>query len=127
MRYPALVEGGKGAYGVIFPDLDGIVAMGETIDKALANATEALADAAQAYRENGDTLPPPSAPEDIDVPNGMFLTTIPLFQITGKPRRANLTIDEGVLAFIDFEARRRGMTRKAYIEWMARIISSQVA
>jgi len=30
LRYPALIDGEKGAYGVTFPDLPGIVAMGET-------------------------------------------------------------------------------------------------
>ncbi len=127
MRYPALIEGEKGGYGIFFPDLDGVVAMGETIDEAIANATEALADAAQAAKEEGGFLPLPSAPEDIQVPEGMTLTTIPLLQLTGKPRRANLTIDEGVLTFIDSEARRRGMTRKAYIEWMTRVIAKHVA
>ena len=31
-------------YGVAFPDLPGIVAMGETVDDALLNAEEALRD-----------------------------------------------------------------------------------
>ena len=43
-QYPALVDGEAGAYGVIFPDLPGIVAMGETIDDALVHAEEALRD-----------------------------------------------------------------------------------
>jgi len=42
VRYPALIDGEKGAYGVSFPDLPGIVAMGDTIDEALMNAEEAL-------------------------------------------------------------------------------------
>ena len=41
-RYPALIDGEKGAYGVTFPDLPGIVAMGASVDEALANAEEAL-------------------------------------------------------------------------------------
>ena len=41
VRYPALINGEKGAYGVSFPDLPGIVAMGDTIDEALMNAEEA--------------------------------------------------------------------------------------
>ena len=43
-RYPALIDGKKGAYGVTFPDLPGIVAMGKTIDEAMRNAEEALLD-----------------------------------------------------------------------------------
>ena len=35
-RYIALVDGKKGAYGVVVPDLPGCYAMGKTIDEALA-------------------------------------------------------------------------------------------
>ena len=41
MRYPAIIEGGGKDYGVWFPDIDGIAAMGYTIDEALANASDA--------------------------------------------------------------------------------------
>ena len=44
MRYPAVIDGKKGAYGATFPDLPGIVAMGKTLDEALVNAEEALRD-----------------------------------------------------------------------------------
>ena len=37
--------------------------------------------------------------------------------------RANLTLDEGVARYIDGEARRRGMTRTAFVEWMTRRIA----
>ena len=43
-RYTAFVDGEAGAYGVTFPDLPGIVAMGETMDDALVHAEEALRD-----------------------------------------------------------------------------------
>ena len=33
MRYIALIDGKKGAYGVTFPDVDGCTAMGATIDR----------------------------------------------------------------------------------------------
>ena len=32
-RHPALLDGERGAHGVSFPDLPGIVAMGETVDE----------------------------------------------------------------------------------------------
>ena len=47
----------------------------------------------------------------------------PLIRLSGRSVRANLTLDEGVAAFIDGEARRRKMTRTAYVEWMARRIA----
>ena len=42
--YPAWIDGEQGAYGVSFPDLPGIVAMGATVDEALLHAEEALRD-----------------------------------------------------------------------------------
>ena len=60
-RYPAFVDGEVGAYGVTFPDLPGIVAMGETVDDALLNAEEALRDYCDGdgarWRERGRTKP----------------------------------------------------------------------
>ena len=52
-RYPALIDGKKGAYGVTFPDLPGIVAMGKTIDEAMVNAEEALRDYAIEVLKDG--------------------------------------------------------------------------
>ena len=40
IEYPALIDGKDGAYGVAFPDLPGIVAMGDTRDEAISNAAE---------------------------------------------------------------------------------------
>ncbi len=127
MRYPAIVDGEQGAYGVTFPDLPGITAMGGGIDEALAAAADALADAAREMAAADIPLPQPSPPESIRVPQGCVLATVPLLRLTGRARRANLTIDEGILQFIDDEARRRGMTRKAFIEWMARHVAGTAA
>ena len=43
--------------------------------------------------------------------------------LTGRSVRANPALDEGVVAFICGEARRRRMTRTAFMEWMARRIA----
>ena len=40
LRYPALLDGEEGAYGVVFPDLPGCVAMGHTVSEALLHAEE---------------------------------------------------------------------------------------
>ncbi|MGQ3280362.1 MAG: type II toxin-antitoxin system HicB family antitoxin [Shinella sp.] len=106
-RYPALIDGEAGAYGVAFPDLDGVVAMGETIDAALLNAEDSLRDYARSCDELGTQLARPSPLEAVEVPAGATLTAVPLIRPGGKP------------AFIDGEAKRRAMTRTAYIGWMA--------
>ena len=34
IRYPALIDGDEGVYGVVFPDIPGVGAMGHTVDEA---------------------------------------------------------------------------------------------
>ena len=123
MRYPALIDGKKGAYGVTFPDLPGIVAMGKTLDEALVNAEEALRDYVVETEKDGEPITPPSALEQVKTPARCLLASIPLLRLSGRSVRANMLLDEGVAAFIASEAQRRGMTRTAYVEWMTRRIA----
>lgn len=123
VRYPALIDGEKGAYGVVFPDMDGVVAMGETIDEAIINAEEALRDYALEMERDNAPLAEPSALEEVSVPGGSMLTSVPLIRLTGKPVRANMMLDADVLDFIDKESTRRKMTRTSYVNWMTRRIA----
>ena len=123
LRYPALIDGESGAYGITFPDLPGIVAMGASMDEAMINAEEALRDYALEAERDEDAIVPPSAIESVKPPSGSALVAIPLIRLSGRRVRANLTLDEGVAEFINSEARRRRMTRTAYVEWMARRIA----
>ena len=123
MRYPALIDHEPGVVGIVFPDLPGCVAAAATIDEALVNAEAVLRDWIDVAEEDGRSVPPPSALEDICVPAGSVLVSIPLVRPSGVPVRANLSLDSGVAAFIDSERKRRGMTRRAYVEWMARRIA----
>ena len=124
IRYPALVDGGEGAYGVVFPDIPGVAAMGRTVDEAMLNAEAALQDYALEAEKDGEELASPSPFQAIETPNGNQLVSIPLIRPSGKSVRAGLTLDGDVAAFIDSEARRRGMTRKTYITWMVRRIAA---
>ena len=125
MRYPAIIEGGGSDYGIWFPDIDGIGAMGYTIEEVLANASEVLSDYAIEMEKDGLPLAAPSALEDVKVPEGCALTTILLVrEARDKPSvRLNLVLDAGVADAIASEARRRGMSRKSYIEWMTKTIA----
>ena len=123
IRYPALIDGESGAYGVSFPDLPGIVAMGKSMDEAMINAEEALRDYALEAERDGTDIVQPSAIESVVLEAGSALVSIPLIRLSGRRVRANLTLDEGVAEFINSEARRRHMTRTAYVEWMARRIA----
>ena len=124
-RYPALIDGEKGAYGVTFPDLPGIVAMGASVDEVLVNAEEALRDYVIEAEGAGDAITPPTPMERVITPAGHTLVSVPFIRVSGRRVRASLTLDEGVAAFIDGEARRRNMTRTAFVEWMARRIAQE--
>jgi predicted RNase H-like HicB family nuclease len=135
MRYFVMVDGEAGNYGVDFPDLPGCAAMGKTIDGALANAAEALRDWVEVTQESGQTVPAPRALEDLRrdpevaeaLAAGASLALVPLVRETGKPVKANLSIDAGILAAIDEEAARRKLTRSALVELMARRMLAEMS
>ena len=78
MKYPVLVDGEDGAYGVVVPDLPGCVAMGATIDEVLVNAEEAVQDWVESMESHGQAIPDPSDPETIEVEPGSTLNSVPL-------------------------------------------------
>ena len=47
-RYGVLIDGRRGGYGVVFPDLPGCTAMGRTLDEALQHVMEAAGEWVQA-------------------------------------------------------------------------------
>lgn len=124
IRYPALIDGDEGAYGVVFPDIPGVGAMGNTVDEALLNAEAALRDYVAETERDGEQLAYPSPFQSIETPDGNQLVSIPVIRPSGRSVRAGLTLEEDVAEFINSEARRRGMTRKAYITWMVRRIAA---
>ena len=124
IRYPALIDGNDGAYGVVFPDIPGVGAMGNTVDEALINAEAALRDYAVETERDGEELATPSPFQHVETPAGNQLVSIPLIRPSGRSVRAGLTLEEDVAEFIDSEARRRGMTRKTYITWVVRRIAA---
>lgn len=120
-RYTALIDGEDGAYGVSFPDLPGCVAMGSTVDKAMLGAAEALWEFDADVGARGGSMPDPRTPErlreDPEVARalreGASLASVPLVRETARSVKANLSLNVGVLAAIDAEASRRGLTRSA--------------
>lgn len=126
--YTALIDGKAGAYGVTFPDLPGCTAMGATLEAAVVNATEVMRDWVDATIQKGGLIPEPRALEELladpevspEIGAGALLRSVPLVRESGRPVKANLSIDAGILAAIDAEAKRRKLTRSAFIELMAR-------
>ncbi len=125
--YTALIDGKAGAYGVQFPDLPGCTAMGATMEQAIQNASDAMRDWADATVTRGGVLPEPRAIEALladhevadEIGAGAILRGIPLVRRSGRPAKANLSIDASILDAIDAEARRRKLTRSAFVELMA--------
>ena len=78
LDYPAIIDSQNGAYGVVFPDLPGVVAMGETVEEAIAHAGEALLDYVVEAEAHGDEIISPCRPENVGTSAGQTLVSIPL-------------------------------------------------
>jgi len=128
VRYIVLIDGKAGAYGVVVPDLPGCTAMGRTIEEALANAADALRDWVELTEGAGGLVPPPRSAEKlrrdpevkVALSEGAILASVPLVRETGRPVKANLSIDSGVLAALDEEAKARSLTRSSMVELMVK-------
>lgn len=131
-RYVALIDGAAGAYGVDIPDLPGCTAMGRTVDEALQAAVEAAQDWAEVMTESGGVVPPPRSVEtlrdDLEVrealAQGAILASVALVRRIGKPVKANLSLDAGVLAALDAEARRAGLSRSGLVEALTKRLAA---
>lgn len=128
-RFVALIDGKVGAYGAVFPDAPGCNAMGETMDEALRNAAEALSEWVADEVADGRGTPVARSLEvllrDAAVietmqETGAVPTLIPLVLNSGRPARANVSLDAGLLQAIDEAAKRMGLTRSAFLATAAR-------
>jgi predicted RNase H-like HicB family nuclease len=127
-RYVAIVDGKPGTFGVVIPDLPGCTSGGPTVDAALRNAVEAISLWVEDARADGEKIPKPRTAEklraDPDVAaaltQGGILAYVPLVLDAGRPVKANLSLDAGLLNAIDEAAERRGLTRSAFLASAAR-------
>ena len=127
-RYVVVVDGKPGAYGMYVPDMPGCTSMGETIADLLSNAQEALQLWAEDAVNGKESLPKPRSIEAIrkdpgvahDLAEGGVLAVVPLVMETGRPVKANLSLDAGLLAAIDEAAAAHGLTRSAFLASAAR-------
>jgi predicted RNase H-like HicB family nuclease len=123
MRYIALVDGRAGAYGVVVPDLPGCTSAGSTTDEALRNAVEAVRLWVEDAIDDGEVLPPPRSVEALRadpeiaaaLTEGAALAIVPLLLDAGRPVRANLSLDAGLLDAINEAAKAHGLTRSAFL------------
>jgi predicted RNase H-like HicB family nuclease len=122
-RYVVVVDGKPGAYGMYVPDMPGCYSMGNTIAELLTNAQEALQLWAEDAIASKADLPEPRSIDEVrkdpavarDLAEGGLLAAVPLVIEIGRPVKANLSLDAGLLTAIDEAAAARGLTRSAFI------------
>jgi predicted RNase H-like HicB family nuclease len=120
MRYPIFIEPGdkKRAYGVVVPDLPGCFSAGDTLEKALDNAREAVATWLESQLDNGETIP---AAKTVDAHLKEFKGWIPslvdvdLSEVLGEAKRVNISLPARVLRRLDAQAEKANIDRSAYI------------
>jgi predicted RNase H-like HicB family nuclease len=125
-RYVALVDGRSGSYGLTVPDLPGCTSAASTIDQLLGRAMEAVRLWSEDAAADGEKLPKPRSIEAVRadpevaaaLARGAVLAMVP--RGAGRPVKANLSMDAGLLTAIDEAAAARGLTRSALLASAAR-------
>ena len=122
--YIALVhKDADSAYGISFPDLPAVFSASDNEEEIVSNAVEAL----RLWAED-ENLPTPSTHAEIlarddvrdELKAGAFLVRIPVIEEHTRTVRANITLEAGTLAAIDAAAKKRGLTRSAFLAQAAR-------
>ena len=128
-RYIAVIEYDEPQklFGAYFPDAPGCTAMGASESEVIDNAIEALAEWIGDEIDDGRDAPAPRTYGELlksgdfpDLGKGGMIATVPLLRESGKPVRANLSLDAGLLQTIDEAAGRAGLTRSAFLASAAR-------
>jgi predicted RNase H-like HicB family nuclease len=123
-HYIALVhKDEKSAFGVQFPDVPGCFSAADDMNDLISNATEALS----LWSE--DEVPPqPRSYEDLlkdrdittELAAGAFLISVPLVSNDTRVVSANISLERGMLKAIDEAAKRRKLTRSAFLAQAAK-------
>ena len=126
VRYVGVLDGSGDSWGVRVPDLPGCHGGGDNAEAAIADAISAVREWAEHRKAKGVAMPAPRPvgqilhDGELDVGAGETAVMIPLLLDSGRPVRANLSLDAGLLEAIDEAARARGLTRSGFIASAAR-------
>ncbi|AOH54557.1 pilus assembly protein HicB [Peribacillus muralis] len=77
--FPAIFDpgtDGSEGYTITFPDLPGCITEGSDLSESIRMAKDVLEGFLYGMEEDGETIPSPSTPSNIDVPLGGFVTII---------------------------------------------------
>jgi predicted RNase H-like HicB family nuclease len=124
--YVGIVDGSKNVWGARLPDFPGCHGGGSTPQAAVDDLIRALREFAAGIIADGERLPEPRDLGKVlaDMEAGREdrggTVLVPLLIDKGRPVRANISLDVGLLEQIDAEAKRRGLTRSAFLASAAR-------
>lgn len=77
--FPAIFDpdtDNENGFTVTFPDLPGCITEGSDMDEAVYMAKDVLAGFLYGMEEDGEQIPTPSNPSNIDLPQGAFISII---------------------------------------------------
>jgi predicted RNase H-like HicB family nuclease len=121
--YVGILDGAKKVWGVRIPDVPGCYGGGATPEAAIADAISALREVAAHWATKEMQVGPPRTMQEVikdrgaefDPAAGESLVMIPLILDRGRPVKANISLDAGLLEAIDEESARRGLTRSGFL------------
>jgi predicted RNase H-like HicB family nuclease len=108
------------ACGVTVPDLPGCYSAGETMEETLTSAVEAIECHLEGMLLDGGTIPE-AQPVEMHQKNRKYakgtraLVSVDLSKLASKAKRINITLPERVLALVDEQAKRAGVTRSGLL------------
>jgi predicted RNase H-like HicB family nuclease len=117
-QFYGVMDGSGDNWGVRVPDLPGCFGGGINPGEALADAISAAREWAEHKAGKGFVLPAASSLDRLlqeEVQANEVIVIIPVLLDSGRPVRANLSLDAALLADIDRAAQQRGLTRSGFI------------
>lgn len=127
-QFVGIIDGDGDVWGVRVPDFPGCHGAGSTPEAAIRDAVSAMGEMAADLKADGRSIPTPRLPSVVmsdpavraDMGEGDAFVLLPLVFETGRPSRANISLDAGLLQAIDAAAKARGLTRSAFLASAAR-------
>lgn len=128
MKFIIAIEPGTetSAFGVVVPDLPGCFSAGDTLDKAVDNAREAIDLWCETVIEDGGDVPVAKTlaehQADPDFAGWIWaVVEMPVERYFGPAEKLNITLPRLLLAKIDEYTRAHGETRSGFLAEAARM------
>jgi predicted RNase H-like HicB family nuclease len=122
--FAAIHKDAKSDYTALFPGVPGCITAGSTVEELEAMAREALQGHLNVVRDFGEAVPAPldlkAARAHEDAKGAVFFLAVVVEVESGKSSRLNITMPEDLVAEVDAYARRRGLSRSAFLAKAAR-------